>query len=511
MKCPRCSYEWDVRQSPCPRCSLHVRAPSLQVLANSQVSMGTPPLNHFVSSSPPGDKTAQVQSRYLREPVSDALGQSPSPSPIRKKLQLSRFPTPATEELSPQRPIPSTEELSLRRPNSPSLDGSYVLSPQQTPSTSGVSFSGVQADVSLLLSGTLIHRGRYSLRSELHKQEWPLGVVEIIWAAFDVRVAMSPVLIYELSIPNDAPKDVQDIPYTATKVFTSIGRNAHILPLRDVFSEKGHSFFVFESFTGTSLLTLMLNSGRNLPEKEVVACCLQIVELLEACARQSPPLIHGNIRPECIVKKSIDSQYVLTSFSVALAGGLAQMVADTENLSHASHVANTQMRGKMDVRTDLYALLAMAHYAIRGYWLSGMETSTIPPQVVGSDLSPQLRAIFLKGLRAPLHQRYQRPSELYQDLLVLQREYERASSSLGSAVTEQSMLSLSPMMHAPRGRSTDLDIPFHPRENPPEQPLSELVLEEPLLLKNDHDMRNAILWFAGMLLCLLLLLGPNLL
>jgi serine/threonine protein kinase len=387
----------------------------------------------------------------------------------------------------------------------------YATSLQQAPSTASLSFSGVQADTSLLPSGTLIHRDRYSLHNELHKQEWPLGVVETIWAAFDTRVAMSPVIIYELSVPDDAPEEMQDIPYTATKIFTSIGRNVHILPLRDVFSENGHSYFVFESLNGSSLLTLMFNSGRNLPEKEVIACCLQIVELLEVCARQSPPLIHGNIRPECIVKKSIDSQYALANFSIALAGGLARIVADKENAAKSPHATSTIMRGKMDVRTDLYALLGMAYYVIRGYWLSGIETSTLlPTKVLGSDLSPRLHAIFLKGLQAPLHQRYQSPSELYEDLLALSREYRRGASSPGPTVTEQSMLSFAPMVQALEREAKDFNLPDQPGENPPEQSSLLPVPEELPPLKEAYDMRNAILWFVGMLLCLLVLLGPHL-
>ena len=135
----------------------------------------------------------------------------------------------------------------------------------------------------------------------------------------------------------------------------------------------------------------------------MVACCLQIVDLLNVCAQQFPPLIHGNIRPEYVVRRSLDSQYVLTNFSVALAGGLAHIVADMEDGSKTPLANSTLMRGKMDVRTDLYALLAMAHYAVRGYWLSGLESSGIPTQMAGSDLSPHLRAILLKGLLAPLH------------------------------------------------------------------------------------------------------------
>src|SRR5437764_8709312 len=100
MKCPRCSYEWDVRQSPCPRCRLHVPTSGLQASANSRVPRRTTPLNKSVSSLATGDRTTQVQSNYGREPISDALGQSPFPAPFRKKLQLSRFPVPSTEELN---------------------------------------------------------------------------------------------------------------------------------------------------------------------------------------------------------------------------------------------------------------------------------------------------------------------------------------------------------------------------------------------------------------------------
>ena len=494
MNCPRCSYEWDVRQSPCPRCKLHMRASGVQESATNQIPMGMSPVNNFVSSSPTGGGTAQVLSS--RGPVSDALG--PFPAPFKKKLQLSRFPLPSTGELNPGTRLPSP------------VGEPYALSSKQAYSTLSLSSSGLQADREPLLSGTLVHRDRYSLQKNLRQQEWPLGIVETIWSAFDTRLTRSLVLIYELSIPKDAPKEVQGIPYVATKVFTSIGRNAHVLPLRDVFSDKGHSFFVFEPVDGSSLLTLMFSSGEKLSEKEVITCCLQIVELLGICSQQSPPLIHGNIRPEYIMRKSFDSQYVLTNFSVALAGGLAQIVTERENLSNAPRATNELLRGKMDVRTDLYALLAMAHYALSGYWMSGGETSGISTIATGVNLSPQLRALLLKGLRAPFHQRYQRPAELYQDLLALYREYEKVPSSHVSPVSEPGIRLSMPMVQPARREAADFIVPDQPVAGSPERTLLVPLPEELPPLKSAHDMRNAVLWFMGMLLCLVLLLGHSL-
>ncbi len=503
MKCPRCSYEWDVRQSSCPRCGLHIRASGSPRPAHSQVPMSTPPLNNSIASPPIIDRTAQVRSAYLREPTSNNL--TPFPTSF-NKLQQSKFPLPSTGELAPNQMI------------SPRPSESDALNVQKAPATLSSSSAGVQADTQPLLSGTLLHRDRYSLQQNLRKQDWSLGIVETMWSAFDTRIANSLVLIYELSMPHNLPNEVQVLPYTATKAFTSIGRNTHVLPLRNVFRDKGRSFFVFESIDGVSLSTLLFNSGRQLPEKEVITCCLQIVELLDLCSQQSPPLIHGNIRPEYVVRKSIDSQYVLTNFSIALAGGLAQIMADREYLSPTLRTTNTLMRGMTDGRTDLRALLAMAHYAITGYWLAGgetshtpmMETSSIPRMAIGSDLSPPLQAILLKGLLTPLHQGYQRPAELYQDLLALYRGYERVSLSVLSAMSEKNTQPFIPVVLAEKSEPTDFMVQDQPREELPEQFLLVPAPEELPPLKDAHDIRNAVLWFAGMLFCLVLLVGHSL-
>jgi serine/threonine protein kinase len=255
----------------------------------------------------------------------------------------------------------------------------------------------------------------------------------------------------------------------------------------------------------------MFNNGRKLPEKEVIDCCLQIVELLDVCLRQSPPLIHGNIRPEYIVKKSSDSQYVLTNFSVALAGGLAWVIADMEGREPSSQTSNILMKGKMDGRVDLYMLLEVAAYAITGQWFSGFGESLIPAMLTASNISPQLQAILLKGLRVSLEQRYQTPAELYQDLLALQSGYKKELSSLHFAMSELGTLPSIPAVPVVKPEPivpfiTDLSV-----EGPLEQTLLVPLPEELPPLKESNDMRNAVFWFTGMIFCLLLLLWHGLL
>jgi serine/threonine protein kinase len=493
MKCPRCNHEWDVRQSPCPRCHLYIRTPSLQGSTNGQAPMRASPFNSSPIADFVGDSVLQVRSNHPRGPINDKLVQPPFPVPLNPP-QFSRYPLPSTGELSPKRTI------------FPLSDQVHTLSVQQASPTLRLSSSKVPAEMQPLLPGTLLHRDRYKLHENLQQQAWPLGIFETVWEAVDTRIAKSLVVIRELNIPPDVPNEAHVIPYAATKVLTSIGRNSHILSLRDVFRDKGRSFFVFEPIDGLSVLALMFNSGGKLPEKEVVICCLQVVELLHICVQQSPPFIHGNIRPEAIVRKSTDSEYVLTNFSVALAGGLAQIVADMGNPSNVTDATKMLMREKMDVRTDLSALLRMAYYAVTGQWSSGAGASAPLMGAADSELSPQLHALLLKGLWTPFNRGYQSPAELYQDLFALYSSYEGGSPSQQSVMSEEITSPSIPVVQGVKSEPADLIVPVQSME----QTLLVPLPDELPPLKEAHDMRNAALWFFCMLFCLVILLGHSL-
>src|SRR5258706_5112861 len=77
------------------------------------------------------------------------------------------------------------------------------------------------------------------------------------------------------------------------------------------------------------------------------------------------------------------------------------------------------VRGVIDVRTDMYSLIATAYHAITGS-VPGATGGTIPSaQRLNSNVSAEFDAILTKGLRTVTNQRYQRPSELRQDLLAM--------------------------------------------------------------------------------------------
>ncbi|HEU5226797.1 MAG TPA: protein kinase [Ktedonobacteraceae bacterium] len=269
-------------------------------------------------------------------------------------------------------------------------------------------------------SNTLLRGGRYRLREVFERQNWQSGVYETIWQAQDAQRSMMSVMICELYAPESSSIVVQEMLRTATIALTSVGRYPHVPTLWDVFSERDRNFFVFEPVYGESLVAHMRRIGLTLPEREIIECCVQIAELLELISQQTPPLVHGLIQPEHIVIKP-DGQYVLRNFSVVLAGGATQFVTGLERASLSPYIAPELTQGLIDVRADLYSLLATAYYTVTGKApvRTEQDGDIASARIINPRLSPLFDVILSRGLHAAIEQRYQRPSELRRDLLAI--------------------------------------------------------------------------------------------
>jgi hypothetical protein len=79
-----------------------------------------------------------------------------------------------------------------------------------------------------------------------------------------------------------------------------------------------------------------------------------------------------------------------------------------------------------------------------------------------------------------------------------------------SSLSELSTRPFPSMMRAAKNEQLGFYVLGRSGEEPPEHSLLLPLPEELPPLKEAHDMRNAVLWFAGMLFCLVLLLGHGL-
>jgi serine/threonine protein kinase len=275
----------------------------------------------------------------------------------------------------------------------------------------GIKREGVQPGGAASLSeDRLLSRGRYSRIEQCWHQRWSDSMYETYWRACDMQQGAKNVMIGEVRLSSMKVAARQACLRAAMKAFFVAGTQPHVPALLDVFRDGNDEFFVFEAVEGESLLARMQRTGQVLPEQDVVEFCLQITNILEALFQQQPPLVHGFISPESVVYAR-NGQWFLINFSLILACNLSQALIDLDQSLFPPFIAPELREGMIDDRADMYSLLATAYYAVTGEPMRG--------QGVSARISPALGRIFRKGLHPVANQRYQRPSELYQDLQAL--------------------------------------------------------------------------------------------
>ena len=370
----------------------------------------------FPQTPPPGADTLSFQNRSQR------------PSPSQPGYRT-------TDYLQQDVTLPSSQPRANGVGNSASHMQQSGIAFQQQGMTSPTRMAPQPSSTRPLLPGALLRGNRYRLQELQERQDWLSGVFEATWVGKDSHRAGGLVTICEVMLPEGTSVMTQSILRTATITLANVGRHPRIPALWDAFSDQGRSFFVFEPIEGESLYQRLRYSGRPLSEQEVIECCLQMTEVLELLSQQSPQIVHGLIRPEHIVVGRNGSHF-LTNFSIVLAGGATQFIAGMERSRLSPYAAPEFVRGVVDARTDMYSLIATAYHAATGVVPTGISGSIPPAQRINHALSSEFDAILTKGLRAVANQRYQRPSELRQDLLALRSvSGSLVSSSNGNAVS----------------------------------------------------------------------------
>ena len=381
MNCPQCGYQWDVSKGSCSRCGFTPRQPNRsEQMAN---------LGAFQT------QTAYPDTRFS----SQQEARIPTAESIRGEATLSR-----SQSGSLTRKSSSTGGFSENR-----LSSGNISSPVSS--------------VEQLSPGTSLRSGRYRLQERLGQQNWRSGIVEVSWLGRDFRYGGAPVVIYEVIVPDARSSAAHSMLRTSTYALLAVGRHSNVPTLQDVFNDQGRTFFVFESSKGKSLQAHLQHLRHPLSEQEVIAFCVQMTEILEMLASQSSPLVHGQIYPEHMYlayDNSRDgSRYSLSGLSPIIATGIRQLILEAIQTHNSPYTAPEVAQGMIDVRSDLYSLVATAYYAVTGT-IPAASGGAIPhAQHFNAAISSDFDAVLAKGLHPVPQQRYQHAAELRQDLLAI--------------------------------------------------------------------------------------------
>jgi serine/threonine protein kinase len=242
-----------------------------------------------------------------------------------------------------------------------------------------------------------------------------------------------------------------------------------------------------------------------------------VTDVLELLAQQSPQVVHGWIRPEHIVLRREISHYVLTTFSIVLAGGGTQYISGIERSRLSPYTAPEFVHGVVDVRTDLYSLLASAYYAVTGSVPTAFGGTIPHAQRINPNVSSAFEAILTKGLQEVASKRYQHPAELRQDLLAMRSVHGGLVSSNGSDTLREKSI---PSLGSRTGQRAPLATEHIPDNAAQVLPglldLTEEVEERVKLLphpeelppmKEANDTLHAVLWLCAVLVSLVVLVA----
>jgi Protein kinase domain len=469
-------------------------------------------------------RDAEVGQSYTQPPFPSSSAapsfgttQQGRPRPAADDFQQN-MPRSQAQSMASPRLSPHDAGSNMRGASRPPMTGAGTSTRQPTGANAQVRSTSQPSSARPLTPGAQLRGNRYRLQELLERQDWLSGVFEAVWIGRDSQRGGQQVVICEVALPETASVMSQSILRTATMALANVGRHPRIPALWDAFSDQGRSLFVFEPIEGESLLQRLRYSGRPLPEQEVVECCLQMTEVLDLLSQQSPQMVHGLIRPEHIIASRNGSQYSLTNFSVVLAGGATQFVVGLERNRVSAYTAPEFVRGVVDVRTDMYSLIATAYHAVTGAVPSGISGSIPQAQRINHAISSEFDAILTKGLRAVANQRYQRPSELRQDLLALRSV---SGSLVSSGNSPAANVGMAPANYAPaqsardsqqlqfaqRNQANFMPLPISMTTNDPENE-RVLLLPKPEDLppmKRGDDRLGAALWLSAILVSLIIL------
>jgi serine/threonine protein kinase len=241
------------------------------------------------------------------------------------------------------------------------------------------------------------------------------GGMKLVYLAEDLRLAARRCALAEV-VDNFTNPDAQRQAIEAfEREADMLARlsNEHIPRVFDRFSEQNHHYLVMEFIDGATLEDEMKEAGGKLAEDRIIDIALQILDTLEYLHDLEPPVIYRDLKPSNVMIVA-NGQAKLIDFGIARH---FQPLQNATMIGTQGYAPPEQYRGKVELRSDLYALGATMHHALSGRDPANEPPFSFPPlATLCPDLRPGLAALVDHALAYDVERRVPSAADFRQHL-----------------------------------------------------------------------------------------------
>jgi len=200
--------------------------------------------------------------------------------------------------------------------------------------------------------------------------------------------------------------------------------HANIVRIYDIGGRSGLIWYTMELVNGPSLAQLVERDGP-LPVDRVLRLLREALSALSHA--HGSGLVHRDIKPENMLLET-DGRLRITDFGLALALRHSKFGGATSQSGTPQFASPEQLLGeRVDQRSDLYSLAAVAYFALLGHppfqgqtpeQILARQTTDQRPALreVRSDVDEELEAVLARAVSSEVEQRYPSASEFLQAL-----------------------------------------------------------------------------------------------
>ena len=241
------------------------------------------------------------------------------------------------------------------------------------------------------------------------------GGMKLVYLAEDLRLAARRCALAEVvdNFTNpDAQRQAVDAFQREADMLARLN-NEHIPRVFDRFSEQNRHYLVMEYIDGATLEEEMKQTGGRLAEARTIDIALQILATLEYLHGLEPPVIYRDLKPSNVMMMT-NGQAKLIDF------GIARHFQPQQNatmIGTQGYAPPEQYRGKVEQRSDLYALGATMHHALSGRDPANEAPFSFPPLgTLCPEVEPALAALVDDALAYDVERRVPNAAEFKRQL-----------------------------------------------------------------------------------------------